>query len=324
MKKYYMAVDGGGSKLISILFDDNLNFVSTGKGGSINQNFASMDEVKKSMLESITACLPEGFIEPIQCCFVTMPGPAELYLQILQSFCPVLEMKRLSEGTVCLLSGIQKRTGFVALSGTGSGAFHVTNFERVSHLGGWGSLIGDEGSGFDIGCKGIQAAIHSYDTRGPKTVLEEMIRSYFQAEDFLSVRDKLYRTPGYRSVIAKLCLLVLQAAELGDQIAVKIMENAGKDLAKQIIAIINRDGLSGDQANIVTAGSVWKQNTSMLSAFKQDVLTVHPTAVIKKPLFEPVMGSVVYMAFQWYHNVDQSCIDHLNKQFEKFLFERVK
>ncbi|HBN83842.1 MAG TPA: hypothetical protein DDZ89_08355 [Clostridiales bacterium] len=319
MKKYYMAVDGGGSKLISILFDDSLNFVSTGRGGSINGNFASMDEIKKSMLDSITACLPEGFHEPIQCCFITMPGPAELYVQILQSICPVMEMKRLSEGSICLLSGIQKKSGHVALSGTGSGAFIITDIENVSHLGGWGSLIGDEGSGFDIGCKGLQAAIHSYDTRGPKTALEEMIRSYFRAEDFLSVRNILYRTPTYRSVIAKLCLLVLNAADLGDPIAIKIMENAGRDLAKHILAIISRDGLSADKADIVTAGSVWKRNPYMFNVFKQDVLAVHPTAIIHKPLFEPVMGSVVYMAYQLCNEVDQPCVDHLKEQFGQFL-----
>lgn len=321
VKKYYMGVDGGGSKLVSILFDQDLNLISTGGGGSINLNFATLDEVKASMVQSITKCLPEGFKEPIQCCCITMPGPADLYIKLLSDFCPVLEQKSLSEGTICLLAGIQKQKGIVALSGTGSGVFNIIDPEHLTHLGGWGALIGDEGSGFDIGCKGMRAAIHSYDTRGPKTILEEWIQSYFQAEDFLDVRRIIYQYPSFRSVIAKLCLLVLKAANQGDEVAKEIMQEAGSDMAKQVLSIMRRDLISSDRPDIVVSGSVWKGNPIMLDTFRQDVLKEHPTVNIWKPLFEPVVGSAVYIAYRLYHEIDSKISDKLKQQFVQFKYE---
>jgi N-acetylglucosamine kinase-like BadF-type ATPase len=323
VKKYFLGVDGGGTKLLSLLFDEDLNFISSGVGGPINPNFSTLDQVKESMIQSITGCLPEGFREPIQCCHITMPGPAELYVELLSERCPVIESRRLSEGGACLLAGIQKKTGIVALAGTGSGAFYIVDIERMYHLGGWGSLVGDEGSGYDIGAKGLRAAIYSYDGRGPKTVLEEMFKSYFQVEDFVEIRSIIYKNPNYRSTLSKLCLLVLQAARQGDPCAVNIMKEAGKDMALQVTTLMKREGVPEKGVDIVVSGSVWKKNSHMFDSFKQEVQNLYPRIVVSKPLFEPAVGSVVFEAFRLYDEIDNDRRNHLKEQFQGFLYDPV-
>ncbi len=320
-KNYYIGVDGGGSKLVSVLFDQDLNLISVGRGGSINLNFASMEEVKSNMLKSIKECLPTNFQGPVEAAYVTMPGPGDVYIKLLSDFCTVNSYKRLGEGLICLLAGIQKEKGLVILSGTGSGIFNHTDLENVTHLGGWGALVGDEGSGYDIGNKGIRAAIYSYDTRGPKTILEDMVKEFFNAKDFLEVRSVLYRFPVYRAVIARLCPVVVDAADEGDEVAIKILKDAGVDLAGQLDAVIRRDCVNGNDTDAVVAGSVWKGNPYMYEAFRNRINSLYPGLNIYKPLFEPVIGSVVYCRLKLQKAIDKNMLNHMKNQYRDFLYK---
>ena len=70
------------------------------------------------------------------------------------------------------------KPGVVLIAGGGCIAYGITSDGREAVSGGFGYLIGDEGSAFDIGVRAIQSACKASDARGPATVLEQVVREH--------------------------------------------------------------------------------------------------------------------------------------------------
>lgn len=317
---HYMSVDGGGTKIIAILFDENFNCLASGKSGPINPNFMMIESVEANMSTCIKECLTGREDMILDVVYVAMPGPMELLLDVIKRQASIIQAYPVSEGYMSILAGIQRQQGIVALSGTGSGVFGIDN-ERQTHLGGWGSLIGDEGSGYDVGRQGILAAIRGFDGRGPHTVLQEMIMEAWKLTNMWDIVPIVYGANITRDVIASCSLLVSRAAMKGDRAAQDIFVAAGEEMAHQVIALMRRDGF--DECTWITAaGSVWKGHPLMFERFKQVVTIRYPGVTVAMPLFEPVMGGVVReaMCLGSADRVDETVLQRLIAQFGSFLY----
>ncbi|NMB95446.1 MAG: hypothetical protein GYA02_02375 [Clostridiaceae bacterium] len=122
-----------------------------------------------------------------------MPGPKEMkmYIDLLKQYVNIGQVYYVDEGQMALLAGIQQSQGLVVLSGTGSGIFWVDG-DKIIHTGGWGSLLGDEGSGYYIGRKGLKAAIKYYEEAGPFTILYELVMIEWKLNSLLDIIEKVY------------------------------------------------------------------------------------------------------------------------------------
>lgn len=170
--KYFLSADGGGTKLLSILYDENYRLCGVGRSGSVNVNFESRENVRKNMEASVGRCLEEAGVRELSCVSVSGPLPQELYREVLSARAQTVGWEDIGEGNMALYAGAFTEQGILALSGTGSDVFSIDGGE-VFMVGGWGGLVDDEGSGYDIGRAGIAAAIKASDGRGPQTMLTD-------------------------------------------------------------------------------------------------------------------------------------------------------
>ncbi|MBB3128357.1 N-acetylglucosamine kinase-like BadF-type ATPase [Paenibacillus rhizosphaerae] len=318
---YCLSVDGGGTKIIAVLFDHDWNCLAVGRSGPINPNFTRLESVKANMEACIRECLKDHPQITLGAVYAAMPGPIDLLAEVIGKYAQVGEMHAFSEGYMCLLAGIQRRRGIVALAGTGSGIFGVRE-ESQTHLGGWGSHLGDEGSGYDIGRQGMMAAIQSFEGRGPVTMLEELIIQRWQLKHMDDIISVIYGTSDIREVISSCSLIVSEAAMSGDAVAQGIFAAAGESLASQVCALMNRDAFD-DQTWVMAAGSVWKGHSLMFTRFREVIREKHPKAVATMPLFEPVMGGVIHEAMRMGEGdlVDGPMLQRLKAPFEAFLYQ---
>merc|ERR1711964_171025 len=103
------------------------------------------------------------------------------------------------------------REGVIAISGTGSIVYGRNHGGKAARAGGWGHLLGDEGSGYDIGLQGLRAVVRMADGRQPSTLLipeiltQISLTSPNQLVKWISKVDK--------SQIAQLANSVFQAAQ---------------------------------------------------------------------------------------------------------------
>lgn len=321
MAKYYISTDGGGTKLNTVCFDDEFNLVSQSRSGAVNPRFTDISVIEQNMREGIDKCLSNTGIKQIEHLYITMPGPASLYERILREYCDLNGHTVFSEGYACLIAGVHKVRGIVALSGTGSGVFYIQDMANIRSIGGWGALFGDEGSGYEIGATALRVAQYAVDGRGKNTLLVELIKSQFSLQNLHDIVSLVYGKTDYRSIISSICLTVCKAAEMGDTVSANIMKSAGHSQGHMVNTLIRKHTIPEDLP-IVVSGSVWRYNRPMYDAFSQFVHKENPGFKIYKPCFEPVISGIVQKAFDIYGSMNIVILENIQKNFADYIYER--
>jgi len=191
------------------------------------------------------------------------------------------------------------KPGIVVIAGTGSIGFGINKRGERARSGGWGWIIGDEGSAYWIAIKALNAVSRAYDGRGERTILSRKLKEYFSIEDELEILRKIYKEMGGDvKAIAGIAKIVDEAANEGDEVARRIMEEAGKELALCVLSIAKRLNMEQDEIIVGGVGSVYKSK-HVRRTFCKLLEENLPNAEIKEPLtgYAPILGPTI-MAFK--------------------------
>ncbi len=160
--------------------------------------------------------------------------------------------------------------GMLVLSGTGSMAWGKDGAGREARCGGWGTLLGDEGSGFDLGVAALRAACRAADGRGPATRLERDVPAALAAPDMHAVLALLSELPQPpRARVASLARAVAAAAEAGDGVADRLVRSAARELADHVDAL--RARLALDPATPVSTAGGSFRGAALADAFAAEL-----------------------------------------------------
>ena len=299
-KTYYLAADGGGSKLQAILYDESYRVIRTGRVAGVNTLYKPAEVVRDNLEGMMKALLHgDGGEEPVTrltAADLCMIGSGDVMRDILSRLDHVGEITFHSEPVVGLAACL-KTEGAVALSGTGSDAFFVKNGTRVQAVGGWGPLLGDEGSGYEIGLNAIKAAIYAHDGRKEPSMLYDLVMERWCLTDLWDIVPHLAGNPDARHEIASAAVLCTQAAYAGDKAAISIYEHAALEMYRQARVIIEKNRNEWDGTVVITGGA-WKGYHRMYDIFKQEITLTYPEARVQKPVFEPLVGCAVLGCLQ--------------------------
>ncbi|HEX8391326.1 MAG TPA: BadF/BadG/BcrA/BcrD ATPase family protein [Longimicrobium sp.] len=159
-----------------------------------------------------------------------------------------------SDGEIALEGAFAGGPGILLIAGTGSVAYGRAPDGRMERCGGWGMIVGDEGSGFALGRDGMKAALCSVDGREPRTVLLDAILTALDVDNPREVPPWAGRVP--KSEIAALARVVLDAAEQGDAVARRVVESAAGELARHVTALAERLTPWSGEVPVVLHGGV--------------------------------------------------------------------
>jgi N-acetylglucosamine kinase-like BadF-type ATPase len=154
-----------------------------------------------------------------------------------------------------VLSALPHQVGVAVISGTGSIALGRDVQGTLVRVGGWGHLLGDEGSGFAIGRDALQCAVRAADGRGPATGLLESILSRWQLSAPESLIERVYPTFD-KTAIAALAPLVLTLARAGEPVACRIEARAANELALAVMAVARRLSFAAGSLPVAFGGGV--------------------------------------------------------------------
>jgi len=298
---YVIGIDGGGTKTQVVLADRDGNVVTNKVYGSTNPNAVSKEalmEIFNQVFQDIEGEVPNS-LQYVTSVFagIAGAGTTESALHIADILTPYFSqettIKVEPDSINALYSGTFGKPGIVQISGTGSITYGINRNQEQGRVGGWGYLLGDEGSGYDVGKKGIQAVLQFVDGRGPNTLLLEMLFDLYNVRTGRELIDKIYHSDSPKLEISRLSKLVFKAFEKKDAVAVSILREVAKQIAQSIITLDQKLFTEEEKVAVILCGGLFA-NSSILSTLLQDALIDYPKRMsLVTPEFPPVVGSLV-------------------------------
>ena len=160
---------------------------------------------------------------------VDRPDDATIVRAIMKRIGYKAKVIVVNDALVALEAGAPRQPGVVIISGTGSISYGRNAEGEAARSGGWGYVLGDEGSGYWIGRSALRAVLREADKRGPKTVLTRMLLEHFGVGQAQGLIHEVYHTNLKPAAIGALARSVQRAYLEGDQAAVGILRAAAND-----------------------------------------------------------------------------------------------
>lgn len=326
----YFCADGGGTKLQMLAFDENLHLLAGVRGTGVATLTADVGQVKESIratLRELVSMLPPALrgsgplrVEKLYQTSCGAMGPAAVSGDILD----IGETVVIGEGPCGVLAGLAADTGVLTLSGTGSDCFYVQNGRRIDAVGGYGPILGDEGSGYDLGRQTLQAAIRADDGRGPATLLRDYVfEDYGLKQRMWELVDIVHGSMNYRTPVARATYTLARAAADGDGVALQILADAGERLAGDTAALLRRAEAKVDCTLPVTvSGGSWKIHPLLWQSYSRRLLQEYPQLRIGAPYFEPVMAGVIRHVLDAEGVVSPARLQQLRTEFAAYTLDR--
>lgn len=320
MKTYSISLDGGGTKSQAVLFDSDFNPIAHSVSKGLNPTVYKKHALQENIADCISKLFENFVPDRIEGVYGSFFGQQDVIVEEISRFCHCGEISIISEGYLGALSAGVTDEAVVALSGTGSDIFHIKDGSIVDCMGGYGYLLGDEGSGFYLGQSGLRAALHSVDGLRGETLLTQSISEKLGVVDLRRGVFSLYDSTNAPAVIASLARVVGEAAYAGDRIALELVHRNGRLMAQQTAATILRLDIPRE-APVCIIGGCYKVHPAMLKTFATVLRASIPEAIIKLPIFEPVVAGVIYYAAARGEQITPEFIERLKVIYQGELYE---
>jgi N-acetylglucosamine kinase-like BadF-type ATPase len=180
--------------------------------------------------------------------------------------------------------------GILLIAGTGSIAVGSDGAGRIVRSGGWGHILGDEGSAYWVGLRALNAATRFHDRRSPQTDLLGRALAYFGEKEPFSLIPAVYE-PFDKAKVAAFARVVAEERDRGDEVAEQIFKDAAEELALLAISIATRLGEAHSGGRIAFTGGFISNNERLWHDTEARILSALPRHRIVSPQADAVSGA---------------------------------
>jgi N-acetylmuramic acid 6-phosphate etherase len=178
----------------------------------------------------------------------------------------------------------------LVLSGTGSCCFGRSGGGKTAKFGGWGHIIGDKGSGYEIGLRALKAVVYYFDCDGEWSSLGQRLLRVLQLNE---PNDLIgWVQDAGKTDIAALATEVFKAAAKRDRIATDILKGAADSLARDAVGCARRLLKKEAPVQFVLAGSILLKQPVFMKVVARKIAHLWKGAIVSPLKQESVRGSV--------------------------------
>ncbi len=298
-KRYFLGIDGGGTKTHAVITDSECNILGEGSGGAANPLRIGLEEAILHIEQAVAdACaqaqIELGYVDSACAAIAGINHPIHYHTMkdALDEALQVGGLELVTDARAALEGALDGKAGVVVIAGTGSIAIGVNHDGRTARAGGFGPTLSDEGSGYYIAQRALKAVVSSFDGRSPRTILVERVCNRLGVADPSDLPAVIYNSDSEPVDIAPLAELVDEAAREGDAVARQILTEAGRELGRLAASVIDKLGLHSSAFRVACVGSVFRSGEVVVGPLRDAVSQVSPKAEIGPPLFSPAIGAV--------------------------------
>lgn len=294
---YIIGIDGGGTKTIGILATETGHPLAQVESGPANYHVVG-EAKTQAVLEHLIGALyakadvPSG--SDVRCCLGMAGLGRAADREVIGQICDELGIYQnrilTHDAHIALVGGTEKQEGVIVISGTGAIVYGINADGREARASGWGYLLGDEGSGYDIAIKGLQSVARAADGRGDQTDLTDRILNRLE----LNEPSELIRWvhAASRDTIAQLAEVVFDIAHTTDAIAEGIVDEAADELVCAAVSVIEQLEFT-EPFDIVLSGGNLIHQTMFSDKLRYRFAKIQPEASVQLPKHEPAYGAVL-------------------------------
>ena len=281
--KFYIGVEGGATKSEAILTDENLKVLRREKGKALNYITFSKRVVRENLVALVGPFLKiarEGKVYAVLgLASLNTPQDEMFYKRLVRSVLPqgavfnVMNDPKIALEARCC----GEKNSILVIAGTGSKVYGESNGRTAASVG-WDFVLGDEGSGYDLGLKALRAATRAWDGRGKKTVLYDLILERENSKKMEDFMPKFYSDLFKKNMkfhIASFAPLIDEAIKQNDKVACLLRDEAAAELATGVRAVSAKLGFQNKSFCLGTMGSIWKM-PGFEEVFKKQVQKICP------------------------------------------------
>jgi len=222
-----------------------------------------------------------------------------------------------SDAFIALMGAFAGNASVIVIAGTGSICFGLDEKGTLHRSGGWGYLLGDEGSGFFVGHQAVLAALKDHDGRGKPTALKSEVENALHLPSIDQIVRKMYiENKVQKEDIAGLAPLIFKCAKEGDDVAQKIVARTAEEIAKMIAAVGKKMGKDGKRLDVAHIGSVFKQKDILLPQITHHLSPYFSEITIGERRFEPTIGAVIWACKQNGVSLSDKVLANLSRKYE--------
>ncbi len=297
--RYFLALDAGGTKTDCVLADerDKLARVRT---GTIKRMRIGADEAHanlKSAFQQLSAQTGVGLQSIAATCVGTSGSSVPLVADWIREAVSSMASGDLivcGDEEIALDAAFPGGPGVVIIAGTGSNVGGRTRDGRITHTGGWGPALADEGSGHWIGHQALRSAFQAINARHPTLLIDSVLRQW-KLKDVAELVARANETP--EPDFSSLTQTVVACAEAGDATAIGVLRRGGEELGLLAIQVIEHLRAMEEPDSFILpgvafTGSVVRHIALLREAMVGAIRRAHPGIRILPEAVDPVDGAL--------------------------------
>lgn len=298
-------MDGGATKTAALLSDLDGTIIAEETGGSSNPQVVGPDKAAEVIVGLVDKLCTKANVSSGQVLALVagLAGAGRDGDKERVKNATIAEAKKRkatvgrvtieSDGRIALEGALKGRAGIILIAGTGSFSLAKDHKGGIHRAGGWGRVVGDEGSGFVIGRDGLNIVAKDMDGRGKATMLTKLIAENLGLSNQEKIINAVYRESFDVATVAP---FVIQAAEQKDVECARILNKATFELTEHVRTLVNKiEETSRSRSKIPLSfiGSLISNDNIYSKILTQKITFSLPQITVIAPEAPPAFGAVL-------------------------------
>jgi len=305
--KLVAGVDGGATQTRALVANTKGIMMGTGISGPSNFGSVPLKEIVKNIENAVDQAVGQSKIaqESLDSIFLGLAGiltdtDRNLIINAIRNSKKIKVSKITVDHDIraALAGGLAGQEGIALVVGTGSSCYGRTEKGYDWMSGGWGHLLDDKGSAYDLGLQGLISVVRAGDGRGPKTNLSKLLLEKLNISHVSQMLNRVYVNgpsgkPMDKKEIAGLAKFVTMQARDGDKVAKTIVENGIKELTLMISTVQKKLTFAASPVSMIISGGTFEGSTYLKSRLLEAIKTQLSDIKVQEPVFPPAVGSLL-------------------------------
>lgn len=316
---YFLGIDGGGTKTAGILSDSEGKVLRTGIGESSNIAVLGKQNLKNHLIKIIAGLLRNQPVDKISWATFGIAGSGrakekQMAMEAISEI-GIQNFSLMTDAELLYYSIYESGQGILISAGTGSFCIIRNKQDELEQLGGWGYLLGDEGSGYDVGRKAIIQALTEDEGEENASKLTKALLLFYQVKHPKDLISTVHSATNPQNVVASSAKLVCEQALKGEPYATKIVDIAAESLLRLAVYATERIKTIRPY-KIALSGGLLSEGSPVLQRFKIKAAEKKLEFEYLHPSMHPAAGAVLNSLT----SAGEPISDSLTEQMKKVTF----